>query len=85
MKKIPIISMLALCLMPSSSNAQKQWTLEECIQYALEHNIQIKQNILSSASSQEDVRQSKAALFPSLSASTNQNVAYRPNAMSTNN
>ncbi|MBR3093530.1 MAG: TolC family protein [Bacteroidaceae bacterium] len=85
MKKIPIISMLALCLMPSSSNAQKQWTLEECIQYALAHNIQIKQNILSSASSQEDVRQSKAALFPSLSASTNQNVAYRPNAMSTIN
>ena len=36
--------MLALCLMPSSSNAQKQWTLEECIQYALAHNIQIKQN-----------------------------------------
>ncbi|MBR3455085.1 MAG: TolC family protein [Bacteroidaceae bacterium] len=85
MKKIPVISMLALCLMPSSSPAQKQWTLDECISYALEHNIQIKQNLLSSESLQEDVLQSKASLFPSLSASTNQNVAYRPNAMSTIN
>ncbi|MBR4366476.1 MAG: TolC family protein [Bacteroidaceae bacterium] len=85
MKKIPVISMLALCLTPSLSTAQKQWTLDECIRYALEHNIQIKQNMLSSASLQEDVLQSKAALFPSLSASTNHNVAYRPNALSTIN
>ncbi len=85
MKNITKTTLLLFCMTPLSSFAQKQWTLEECVRYALSNNIQIKQNILQSTSLQEDVLQAKAALFPSLSASTNHNVAYRPNAMSTIN
>lgn len=56
----------------------KQWTLQECINYALENNISLQKTRLKKASSQEDYLQSKAALLPSLSASTNQNVSYTP-------
>lgn len=44
----------------------KAWTLEECIQYAMEHNIQIKQQVLSVELSEQNVLESKAALLPSI-------------------
>lgn len=56
----------------------KQWSLKDCINYALENNISLQKTRLKKASSQEDYLQSKAALLPSLSASTNQNVSYTP-------
>ena len=65
--------------------AQKQWTLQECIDYALENNIQLKQSRLTNAQNELDVKQSKAALFPTLSFSTNQNGSWRPFSESTIN
>lgn len=56
----------------------KQWTLKDCIDYALENNITLQKTILKKASANEDYLQSKAALLPSLSASTNQSVSYTP-------
>lgn len=56
----------------------KQWTLKDCINYALENNISLQKTQLKKASANEDYLQSKAALLPSLSASTNQNVSYTP-------
>lgn len=56
----------------------KKWTLKECIDYALENNIQLKKNNIKKLSSHEDVLQSQADLLPSLSASTSQSVTYRP-------
>ena len=67
------------------SSAQKQWTLQECIDYALTNNIQLKQNQISAASAEEDERASRAALLPSLSASTNQSITNRPFSQSTIN
>ena len=56
----------------------KQWTLKECINYALENNISLQKTQIKKASANEDYLQSKAALLPSLSASSNQNVSYTP-------
>lgn len=56
----------------------KQWTLKECINYALENNISLQKIQIKKASANEDYLQSKAALLPSLSASSNQNVSYTP-------
>ncbi len=56
----------------------KQWTLKDCINYALENNITLQKTLLKKASAQEDYLQSKAALLPSLQAQTNQNVDYTP-------
>lgn len=62
-----------------NSNAQgRQWTLQQCIDYALEHNVQLRKNALQQRSAIEDLKQSQAALLPSLTASTQQNATYRP-------
>lgn len=55
-----------------------QWDLQSCIDYALEQNITIRKNRVTAASTQIDVKTAKAALFPSLSFSTSQQVVNRP-------
>lgn len=64
--------------LPSTAQEVKQWTLDECIRYALEQNIQLQQNKLSLEESKVDVKTAKAALFPSLSFSSGQNIVNRP-------
>ena len=56
----------------------KQWTLHECIEYALSNNISLRKTSIQRLSAIEDVKQSQAALLPSLSVSTSQNVSYSP-------
>lgn len=68
---------ILLLATPSMTQA-RQWTLEECIEYALQNNISIQKSRLTRQSAQEDVLQSKAALLPSLNFSTNQSVGYTP-------
>ena len=55
-----------------------QWDLQSCIDYALEQNITIRKNRVTAESTQIDVKTAKAALFPSLSFSTSQQVVNRP-------
>ena len=59
-------------------SAQKKWTLTECIDYALQNNITLQQAKLQKQSATEERKQAKAALLPSLSASTSQSFGYRP-------
>lgn len=63
-----------------SASAQnvKKWTLNDCIDYALEKNIQLQQNKLAWKESEVDTRSARADLFPNLSFSTGQNVTNRP-------
>lgn len=56
----------------------KQWSLRDCIDYALANNIQLQKAKLQEYSALEDVKQSQALLLPSLSFSTSQNVNYTP-------
>lgn len=56
----------------------RQWTLQQCIDYALANNITLQKATVQKLSAEEDVYQSQAQLLPSLSASTSQNVTYRP-------
>ena len=58
--------------------AQKQWTLQECVDYAMEHNITLQKSRLQLQTAAEEVKGSRAALLPSLSASTNHSVGYTP-------
>ena len=55
-----------------------QWDLQSCIDYAKEQNITIRKNRITAASTQIDVKTAKAAMFPSLSFSTSQQVVNRP-------
>jgi len=68
----------ALLMIACSHGLAKQWTLRECIDYALQNNIALQKSRVSKLSAKEDVLQSRAALLPSLSAGTSQNATYRP-------
>lgn len=61
-----------------------QWDLQSCIDYALQKNITIRKNRVNAESTQIDVKTAKAALFPSLSFSTGQNMVNRPYQESSN-
>ena len=67
------------------SSSEKVWTLSECLDYAMEHNIQLKQTLNTYLSGVEDTKQARAALFPSLSASTSQSLANYPSSDVTDN
>lgn len=67
-----IVFGLSFIIGSCSLSAQQQWTLRDCIDYARTENIQIKKSELSIESSEVDIKQSKAALFPSLNANVSQ-------------
>lgn len=68
---------LMLMSMPTEC-AARQWSLKDCIDYALANNIQLQKAKVQQLSALEDIKQSQSALLPSLSLSTSQNVTYNP-------
>lgn len=85
MNKKHLLATLSILLTGSAAWGQKVWTLQECLDYALANNIQLQQKRITAASDHEDLLQSQAALFPSVSFSTNQNASWRPFAETTIN
>ena len=73
------LSLGVLFALPTMIFAQtRQWTLKDCIDYAMQHNISLQKQRVAVKSAEEEVLHSKAELLPSVSASTSQNVNYRP-------
>ena len=60
------------------STSTRQWTLQQCIDYAMENNITLQKSKLQKESATEDLKGAKAALLPTVSASTNQSLGYQP-------
>ena len=85
-KKTKIGLAVCLAIMPaltavaqdSTGTVPDVWTLEDCIRYAVQNNITIRQSRLNTESSAIDIIASKGELFPSLSFSTSQSVINRP-------
>ena len=77
MKKILI---LMIAVFSSSSglihSQEKVWTLEECIKYAIDNNIQIKQQILQTRLQENTLDQSKLNLLPSLNGQASHNYSF---------
>lgn len=89
MKKqvILIIGWLALFpLMLHAEEKPERWNLTKCINYALEHNIQVKKSKVAWEQSGVDTKLAKAQFFPSLSASVGQSFVNYPsdNAVTNN-
>ena len=78
MKKVLLLIGVML-LTGSAAFAQgKQWTLQDCIDYAMENNITLLKSQLQKKTATEELKGAKAALLPTLSASTNQSLGYQP-------
>ena len=73
--KVKFLLLLTLC---SAVASAQTWTLQDCIDYALKHNIQVQKNRISQQEGDVTLWQNKGALFPSLSFGTSHNVGYRP-------
>ena len=54
------------------------WTLQRCIEYAMEENITLQKSRIAVENAMVDTKSAKGALFPSLSFSTSHNVINRP-------
>lgn len=83
MKKYIIV---VSCLLAGTMlHAQSKWSLRQCIDYAVEHNIEIKQQELEVKSAEVDLNTSKNSRLPNLNGSVDQSFSFgRSLSMSTN-
>lgn len=66
LRLVNLITTLVLLFIASSSIGQETWSLERCIEYALENNIQIKQQELNVKVSENQLTRSKLSAYPNL-------------------
>ena len=74
MKRIIIIS--ALLVMAFTVRAQQPWTLQQCIDYAMEHNVNILQSQLQQQNADYQLKMSQNAWLPSVSASASEGFGF---------
>ena len=74
-KRFKITTLLLLSIW-SSIMAQDSWTLDECVAYALEHNLQLNDFKFTNQSNRETYRQSVRNLLPSVNASSSYLISY---------
>ena len=69
-----------LAALPAGAQAARvqEWSLQDCIDYALENNITLQKSRITAESSAIDVKTAKSALFPNLSFSTSHSLINRP-------
>ncbi len=68
-----------------ASPAQKVWTLEDCIRYAIDNNIQIKRQELQSEVAKNNLVQSEFNFLPDLNASGQHIIGKGPNPLNYSN
>ena len=66
------------CLLVTLSARCENWSLQQCLDYAQEHSLTLRQADNAVKSAEEDLKQSKAAFAPSISASSTQALSYSP-------
>ena len=62
----------------SAAVATERWSLQRCLDYASERNLNIKISEINAESSDIDVRTAKSAFLPSLSANVSQRIVNNP-------
>jgi outer membrane protein len=73
MKKVLTVILGLSCL---AVNAQKKWSLRECVDYATKHNLQVIQNEYSKQTQDLNLKIAKRNYLPSVSASVGNSVSF---------
>lgn len=76
MNRIYILASLCALCVCSEANAQKKWTLSDCVDYALEHNITVKQQEISVAQQEVSLNTAQNSMLPGLTASAGENFSF---------
>lgn len=74
MKKLLILIVLAVGVL--KVNAQRVWTLQQCIDYAMEHNTGILQGQLQQQNADYQLKMSQNAWLPTVSASASEGLGF---------
>jgi outer membrane protein len=73
---IYLIISVIVALLGLSTKAQQTWSLQKCIEYAVENNIQLKQQGLSSDYAENQLNQAKADRLPNLNGGFSNNYSF---------
>lgn len=73
------ITYLLFVALFASLQAQEVWSLEKCINYALDNNIKIKQGVITTEYQQNQLKQSKSSRLPNLNGQLSQNFSFGRN------
>ena len=74
MKKLFLI--ISIVTASFASRAQKVWTFDECVDYAMEHNVQILQTIVSQNNAEYQYKMTKNSWLPTISADASQSFGF---------
>ena len=73
MKHLTITAIMAvMCIMPVSA----QWTLKQCVEHAIQHNISLKQQRNVCRQRELDLSTARNARLPDLNASVSENLSF---------
>lgn len=84
-----VLTLILVIVTATSTNAMaqniKKWSLHQCIDYAMDNNIQLQKSKISENVAETELKQAKAGLLPNLSGSMTQSLSYRPFQKSSSN
>ncbi len=66
MKRVIFVTLLLITGLLAHAQDKKVWTLQECIDYALQNNLNVKRSLLNVETSQINLNQSKYQMLPTL-------------------
>ncbi len=74
LKRLFQLALLIVLVLPVSAQEKHAWTLDDCINHALENNISLKRQELSAELDRRDLTQSKLDLLPNLNGQVEHNL-----------
>jgi outer membrane protein TolC len=76
MNRFKNIIRLSILIISLTSYAQNSWSLDDCVDYALTHNLKLNDLNYSTKSNKESYRQSFRELLPTVTANSSYNIQY---------
>ena len=73
---VRLLGIVLLLLLISTPSSAKQWTLPECINYAIEHNINLKQRENTRRQNEVSLNTAKNSRLPDLNAGISENLGF---------
>ena len=71
-----IIALLFILCFTEAGGQEKKWTLEDCIEYAVSNNLDLKRQMLQTESAEVNFLKSKMDVLPSLNFGSNANLGF---------
>ena len=76
MNRVKTVVFFVMLTAMSGAAAAQPWSLQQCIDYALEHNINVQQKALSQESEEYNLRITKYSMLPNLNAGVGQSFDF---------